>query len=79
MEHYQNKSGKSPITRFLIEDGKITVWYDDDTSYSYSYARAGKPIVDKIKELAKSGEGLATYISQHAKFLYDHKIDKPGI
>jgi hypothetical protein len=78
MEHYQNKSGKSPITKFLIEDEKITVWYDDDTSYSYSYARAGQPIVEKIKELARSGEGLATYISQQAKFLYDHKINKRG-
>ncbi|MBO9635768.1 MAG: hypothetical protein J7578_21870 [Chitinophagaceae bacterium] len=78
MEHYLNKSGKSPITKFLIEDEKVTVWYNDDTSYSYSYARAGQPIVDKIRELALEGEGLATFISQSAKFLYDHKIEKPG-
>lgn len=78
MEHYLNKSGTSPITKFKIEEEKITVWYNDDTSYSYSYARAGQPIVEKIKEFARAGEGLATYISQQAKFLYDHKIDKPG-
>ena len=78
MEHYLNKCGKSPITRFHIEDEKVTVWYNDDTSYSYSYARAGKPVVDRIKELALQGEGLATFISQQAKFLYDHKIEKPG-
>ena len=78
MEHYLNKSGTSPVTKFKIEQEKITVWYNDDTSYSYSYARAGQPIVEKLKELARTGEGLATYISQQAKFLYDHKIDKPG-
>ncbi|MGN6417912.1 MAG: hypothetical protein ACTHMC_10500 [Pseudobacter sp.] len=78
MEHYLNKSGTSPITRFKIEAQKVTVWYNDDTSYTYSYARAGQPIVDRIKELAIAGEGLATYISRQAKFLYDHKIDKPG-
>lgn len=78
MEHYLNKSGTSPVTKFKIEEEKITVWYNDDTSYSYSYARAGQPIVDRLKELARKGEGLATYISQQAKFLYDHKIDKPG-
>ena len=79
MEKYQNKSGSSPISKYQIEDDRITVWYNDDTSYSYSYSRAGKPIVDKLKELAAEGEGLATFISQQAKFLYDHKVDKPGV
>ena len=79
MEQYLNKSGNSPISKFHIEDQKITVWYNDDTSYSYSYARAGAAIVDKLKELAREGLGLATYISQQAKYLYDHKIDKPGL
>lgn len=79
MEHYLNKSGNSPITKFRIEEQKVTVWYNDDTSYSYSYSRAGQSIVDRIKELAREGEGLATFISQQAKFLYDHKIDKPGL
>lgn len=79
MEKYLNKSGSSPISKYRIEDERITVWYSDDTSYSYSYSRAGKPIVDKLKELAIEGEGLATYISQQAKFLYDHKVDKPGM
>lgn len=51
MEHYLNKSGNSPITKFRIEEQKVTVWYNDDTSYSYSYARAGQPIVDKSKRL----------------------------
>ncbi|NML23461.1 hypothetical protein HHL16_21455 [Pseudoflavitalea sp. G-6-1-2] len=79
MEKYLNKSGNSPISKYQIEDERITVWYNDDTSYSYSYPRAGKPIVDKLKELAVEGEGLATFISQQAKFLYDHKVDKPGL
>lgn len=79
MEQYLNKRGNSPITRFLIEEEKVTVWYKDNTSYVYSYALAGQPIVDKIKELAVKGEGLATFISQQSKFLYDHKIEKPGM
>ena len=79
MEKYLNKSGNSPITKFHIEDQKITIWYNDDTSYSYSYPRAGQPIVDKLKELAHAGEGLATFISQKARFLYDHKVEKPGL
>lgn len=39
--------------------------------YTYSYHKAGKEHVERMKELAALGRGLNTYINEHTKNLFD--------
>ena len=70
MERYLNKSGISPITYFQIEIAAIIVWFGDK-AYTYSYRKAGRLHVENMKELARSGLGLSTYITRNVRDLYD--------
>jgi len=72
MERYQNRSGNSPITHFHIENDKITVWFNVNNPYTYSYAgKAGKNNVDIMKSLAISGKGLSAFITKNVRKSYD--------
>jgi hypothetical protein len=72
MEKYLNNSGNSPVSSYQIEESKITVWFKGAAkSYTYSYRKAGKANVERMKALAISGSGLSAYITKNVKFLYD--------
>lgn len=71
MERYKNLSGNSPITHYQIEDDRIIVLFDTGKSYSYSYRRASRYNVERMKVLAKQGKGLCAYITRHVRNLYD--------
>ena len=71
-EEYKNAQGNSGVTAFQLGKEDIKVVFDN-TVYLYSYAKAGKKHVEKMKKLAKAGEGLSTYISQNVKEKYDTK------
>ncbi|MDR0866595.1 MAG: hypothetical protein LBO74_16935 [Candidatus Symbiothrix sp.] len=71
MERYANKNGNSPITHYLIDSDKITVWFKGGKSYSYSYRKAGTSNVETMKSLARSGSGLSAYITRNVRFDYD--------
>jgi len=71
MERYLNRRGNSPITHYQIEDERIIVWFKGGKSYSYSYSKAGRNHVEKMKILARNGSGLSAYITQNVRFDYD--------
>ena len=71
MEKYKNRSGNSPVTNYEIRDDFIVVIFNSTKIYTYSYYRAGKIHVDKMKALAINGQGLSAYISQHVRNAYD--------
>lgn len=72
MEKYLNRSGNSPVTYFQIADDNITVWFKGAArSYIYSYKKAGRAHVEKMKGLAISGSGLSAYITRNVKYSYD--------
>ena len=78
MEKYKNVSGQSWVSEYEIGDDFITVKFlvpspSGATTYKYSYASAGKDIIEKMKELAIAGEGLKTYITASAHDLYESK------
>ena len=74
MEKYKNLSGKSGIDEYHISDTAIKIKFiNSPVLYIYSYRRPGQQYVDKMKQLAISGSGLATYISQNIKKNYDYK------
>ena len=72
MERYGNRHGDSPIRGYEVAARHIDVSFTDGT-YRYSYARTGAEHVERMKELARAGAGLATYISRHVHDSYESR------
>ena len=73
MTPYKNLSGNSGVTAYEIKEEGISVQFQKDAVYYYSYSAPGKEHVEIMKELAKQGKGLATYISQNIRGNFDSK------
>lgn len=71
MEKYSNRSGNSPITHYQIGDDRVIVWFKTGKSYSYSYRKAGRTNVERMKVLARNGKGLSAYITKNVMTKYD--------
>lgn len=74
MTPYLNFSGTSGVTAYKIGTDYINVQFQDEDIYVYSYSRPGRIHVENMKRLATSGRGLGTYINQHVRTLYAHKL-----
>lgn len=73
MEQYLNLSGKSSgVEAYEIGEPCISVKFKKRPKiYTYSYNLAGKNNVDIMKDLARAGKGLNSYINKNVKNLYD--------
>ena len=72
MEKYRNSGGGSGVSSFEIGSDNIIVKFSGNTrTYKYSYKRAGHQHVENMKQLAKGGRGLNSYIMRYVKNLYD--------
>jgi hypothetical protein len=66
MVTYSSSSGKqSGVTAYQIGATFIRVQFRGSKTYTYSYQTAGKEMVEAMKKLALSGQGLSTFISQN--------------
>ncbi|MFM0194065.1 hypothetical protein [Paraburkholderia strydomiana] len=65
MQRYGNRSGKSGVVAYEIGDNFVAARFNSGTTYWYSKKSVGAKHVAALKRLAKQGEGLGTYISQH--------------
>jgi len=74
MTPYQNLEGHSGVTGYELMSDGISVEFNHDTVYIYTYKSAGKKVIEKMKTLAKSGRGLSTYISREVRENYDRKL-----
>jgi hypothetical protein len=74
MENYKNTKGHSGVTGYEISANSITVVFNNDTAYRYTYKSTGKKAIEKMKQLAKTGRGLSTYISQNVREAFESKI-----
>lgn len=74
MIKYLNKEGHSGVTGYEVTANSITVEFNHDAIYRYTYKSAGKKAIEKMKELAQAGRGLSTYISQNVKENFEKKI-----
>jgi hypothetical protein len=66
------KNTESGVTAYEIGKDCIRVVFSD-MIYLYSYKTPGKQHVEKMKELARQGNGLSTYISQNIREQYEDK------
>ena len=66
MTSYKNISGASGITHYEIDEDYVAVKFTGERSvYYYTHSRISKYHIEKMKTLAISGKGLATYINQN--------------
>ena len=68
MELYKDINGDSGVLGYEIGDDYITVQFK--TGAIYTYSNAGLEKVETMKVLAKSGDGLNSFINRYAKKLY---------
>jgi len=73
MVPYGNSAGNSGVVAYAIKGNGIDVQFIDGTVYTYTSRSAGTIHIKRMQQLAKSGEGLSTYISQHVKDAYEKK------
>jgi hypothetical protein len=69
MESYRNRA--SGVKAYQIGIDYILVKFNSFKVYKYSYAKAGRFKVEKMKTLAVRGRGLNSYINRWAKYSYD--------
>ena len=73
MTKYKNLSEESGVIAYEIFDEGIRVQFISKEIYYYSYDSTGEEHIEKMKELAEKGRGLATYISQHIRKNFEYK------
>lgn len=62
---YQSSSGDSGVVSYDIGPEFITLQFKNGVVQHYTYEKPGKEHVERMKELAKAGSGLSTYVKQH--------------
>ena len=65
VERYGNRSGASGNVGYVIAQDSITVRFEDGT-YLYTYVSTGRRRVEKMKLLARKGQGLERFIEKYA-------------
>jgi hypothetical protein len=70
VQRYRNVHGQSGITAYDMGPDYIRVTFTHGGTYAYDYATTGQFHVERMKVLAASGQGLATFISKVVKGTY---------
>lgn len=66
MNYYANRGGNSNVKGYEIGEDFITVYFKKSSkAYTYSYRSCGSSHVEKMKLLAKGGQGLNGYIKSN--------------
>lgn len=67
MQPYQNSSGSSNIDSYEIGDNYVRVGFSNGDVYVYTNDSAGEEVVNQMKSIAQSGNGLNGFINKYAK------------
>ncbi len=73
LERYKNIDGDSGIVAYEIGDDFIWVQFSDRSKYKYTYASAGLDNIEKMKQLARAGDGLNAFINRRVRKAYAQK------
>ena len=73
MERYQNLDAYSGVISYESGLDYIKVQFRSGPRYVYDYTRPGAQHVERMKELARAGRGLSTYISKYVRSAYARK------
>lgn len=61
---------------YEIGPESIDVEFSSGWVYHFSYQKPGPARVERMKELAASGQGLSTFISKHVKNRFEYRRRK---
>ena len=70
MKKYLDLNKDSGIESYEISSDRISVKFKGGSVYAYSYQSAGRENIEKMKKLAKSGDGLNSFINLNVKYKY---------
>lgn len=70
---YRNTAGNSGVRAYEIVANGIRVQFAGGDIYLYTNTSAGAKNIKQMQQLAKSGNGLSTFISQHVKDRYERR------
>lgn len=73
MVPYANRGGDSNVAAYEAAADFIRVEFKDGSVYLYTYASAGEANIERMKELARAGEGLNSFINKNVKYSYESK------
>lgn len=74
MPLYRNSGGDSGVYSYEIGNDRIIVTFSTNVTYEYTYASASLQHIENMKDLAKLGQGLNSYINKHVKKRYSRKL-----
>lgn len=74
METYRDLNNDSGVSAYEISNDSITVRFKTGAVYLYNYASTGVTDIEEMNRLAKSGDGLNSYISRKVKGNYAKRI-----
>jgi hypothetical protein len=72
---YGNRSGQSGVAGYALVDDGIAVRFSNGAIYLYDRTCPGRMHVARMKQLAREGEGLATYISRRVGQRYARRLE----
>lgn len=70
---YAEDGHDTGVVAYSFDKDSITLFFHEGWYYLYDRDKPGAGHVKKMKELAKQGYGLSTYISQHVRENYRKK------
>jgi hypothetical protein len=73
MERYKNLGGDSGVVGYEIGQDFIRVQFSDGSIYLYTYASAGSQNIEHMKQLARIGQGLNSFINKTVRKAYARK------
>jgi hypothetical protein len=71
---YGNRSGGSGVAGYALVDEGIAVKFSNGAVYVYDRGCPGRAHVARMKQLAREGAGLATYISRRVGHRYAQRL-----
>lgn len=74
MQRYRNIDGHSGVTAYEIGAGWIRLRFVGGEAYEYTDQATGPEHVRNMQQLARAGEGLATYVSRFVREAYARKL-----
>lgn len=72
---YGNRSGGSGVAGYAFLQDGIAVRFTNGATYLYDVTCPGRQHVARMKQLARAGDGLATYISRRVGQRYAARLD----
>jgi len=74
LRRYRNRGRNSGVSAYETGEDYIKIEFVDGDLYLYTDASAGPETIARMKQLAASGEGLSTFISQHVRDRYAARL-----